>query len=495
MGQYHQHLKEVNYSLFGHELVVDNFAGAGGASIGMEDALQRGIDLAINHNPLALAVHKENHPSAQHAVADVWDIHPERATNGQPVGLCWFSPDCRHHSRAKGSRPVSKSVRGLAWVAVRWAATVKPRVICLENVTEIMEWGPLIKGPDGKTRPCPKRKGQTFRAFISSLKRHGYHVEWNVLRACDFGVPTIRERFFLIARRDGRPITWPIPTHGAPDSVAVKKGQLKPYPQGAQCIDWSIPTKSIFGRSKPLVDATLRRVASGVVRYVLQNPQPYIVKLNHTPDSGLSADDLAGAERVAQFLEEYAPAKSNAKTRAKGSATTAITHTVTDDIALDKQMAAFMINMKGKARSARDIREPITTICTGSTHAYLTVAFLAPYYGSGSGLTGRDLTAPMPTITCKDRLKLVTVTLDGQTYAIIDIGIRMLQPHELAKAQGFPIHYKFSGADGKPLAKNKQVHLIGNSVPPPVVKAIIQANFTHERFEKYERSRKASAAA
>lgn len=174
MSIYQRHLAEVNYSLFGEELLIDNFAGAGGASIGIEDGLGRTIDLAINHNPLALKVHKANHPRTDHAEADVWDVSPQKAANGQPVGLCWFSPDCRHHCKAKGGRPVSKSVRGLAWVAARWAATVKPRVICLENVTEFMDWGPLIKGPDGKMRPCPKRKGQTFlsqtkRADLSSI--------------------------------------------------------------------------------------------------------------------------------------------------------------------------------------------------------------------------------------------------------------------------------------------------------------------------------------
>lgn len=510
MRQLNKYLHEVNYGLFGHELVVDNFAGAGGTSEGIEDALQRPIDLAINHCPLALAVHHHNHPDAKHEVADVWDIKPETATAGQPVGLCWFSPDCRHHSHAKGGRPVSKSVRGLAWVAARWAATVKPRVIVVENVKEFMEWGPLSKGPDGKVRPCPKRKGQTFQAYTRRLKRHGYTLEWRVLKACDYGVPTIRERFFLIARCDGLPIVWPKPTHAAPHSLAVRQGKLEPWRTAAECIDWTILTNSIFNRSKPLVDATLRRVASGVFRYVLQNPKPYVVKLNHTasyykafsgepldkplhkitttpgftqasstldpmPEGALSHEDEKNAQRVAAFLEAYAPASASLKR----DAAQPVTDTATTP--LEQQMAAFMLNMKGSQRQARDIRHPLSTICAGSTHAYVTVAFLAPYYGNGSGLTGRDITAPMPTITTKDRLKLVTVTLDGETYALVDIGIRMLQPHELAMAQGFPAGYEFAEIDGKKIAKNKQVQLIGNSVPPPLARAIVEANFTHEQ--------------
>lgn len=480
MSCHQKHLQEVNYGLFGHELVVDNFAGGGGASEGIEQALGRMVDLAINHNPLALAVHAVNHPTSEHSVADVWDINPETATDGRPVGLCWFSPDCRHHSRAKGGRPVSKSVRGLAWVAARWAEKVKPRAIVLENVSEFMEWGPLIKGPDGKTRPCPVRKGQTFRAFVQRLKRHGYDVDWRVLKACDYGTPTIRERFFLVARRDGRPIIWPKPTHGEPGSLAVLRGKLKPWVSAAECIDWSIPTVSIFDRKKPLVDATLRRIANGIARYVVQNPQPYFVK-PHQPSPGDVLEDcategkpshgLCNAQRVASFLEQYAPGKL---ADTAGEPITLTTDQVTEPL------AALMLNMKGSNRQARDITSPLTTICTGSTHAYLTVAFLAPYYGSGSGLTGRDLHDPLPTITTKDRLKLVTVTLDGQTFALVDIGIRMLQPHELAMAQGFPKGYMFSHANGEKIAKNKQVMLIGNSVPPPLAKAIVQANFAHE---------------
>lgn len=484
MSIYQRHLAEVNYSLFGEELLIDNFAGAGGASIGIEDGLGRTIDLAINHNPLALKVHKANHPRTDHAEADVWDVSPQKAANGQPVGLCWFSPDCRHHCKAKGGRPVSKSVRGLAWVAARWAATVKPRVICLENVTEFMDWGPLIKGPDGKMRPCPKRKGQTFRAFIRCLQRHGYCVDWKVLRASDYGVPTIRERFFLVARRDGRPIKWPAPTHGAPDSLSVKRGKLKPSPQGAQCIDWTIPTKSIFGRPKPLAEATLRRIANGIVRFVLQNPQPYFVDSPFFAcRTNESTSDIPEAEeRIAQFLKAYAPVNSTSKRKKKGTPESISKSGTYGVLELEKQLAAFVVNMKGRRLETRVTLAQDTALDKGSSETHLTLAFLAPYYGNGSGLTGRDLYAPLPTVTCKDRLKLVTVTLDSKTCMIIDIGMRMLQPHELAKAQGFPDYYIFDKVEGKRIAKKYQVQLIGNSVPPPLAKAIVQANFTHERL-------------
>lgn len=474
-----------NLNLFGHELVVDNFAGGGGASEGIEQALGRSVDLAINHDATAIAVHTANHPGSEHSVADVWDIDPEQATNGMPVGLAWFSPDCRHHSKAKGGRPVSKSVRGLAWVAARWAAKVKPRVIVLENVEEFLDWGPLTKGADGKLRPCPARKGQTFRGFVRTLRRHGYQVDWKILRACDYGAPTIRKRLFLIARRDGLPIVWPKPTHADPKAPAVQRGKLQPWRTAAECIDWSLPCPSIFDRKKPLATATLNRIAKGVMRYVVEHQQPFIVDLAHTasyytPFRGQSLlqplqtiTTSPGYALVTAFLAKHYTGVVGADLRDPTP-----TVTTTDHNAL---VSAFMINMKGSTRRARDIREPLSTICCGSTHAYQVAAFLAPYYGSGSGETGRDLRQPAPTVTTKDRFQLVTVMIDGEQYAIVDIGMRMLQPHELAMAQGFPEHYQFAEIDGKPLAKHKQVRLIGNSVCPPLARAIVETNFTHEQ--------------
>ncbi|MGP9797029.1 DNA cytosine methyltransferase [Halomonas sp. 86] len=459
------------YGLFGHELVIDNFAGGGGASAGMEQALGRPIDLAINHDPIALAVHELNHPESAHSVADVWDVKPSEAVNGQTVGLAWFSPDCRHHSRAKGSRPVSKSVRGLAWVAVRWAAVTKPRCIVIENVPEMEEWGPLVKGPDGKTRPCPDRKGQTFKGFIRALERHGYDIDWKVLQSCDFGAPTIRKRLYIIARRDGRPIKFPKPTHGPAASLLVKQNKLLPYPSAASCIDWSVPGKSIFNRKKSLVPATLERIAKGTARYVVQSETPFILNLQE------AAGQLSGITNhprpenrvlVASFLAKHYTGVVGADLRRPLPTVTATDH--------NALVSCFMLNMKGINRQARDITDPLSTICAGSTHAYLVGVLLAPYLNHDSAEqsleSGLTTGAPAP---------LSTVFIDGELYVIFDITMRMLQPHELAAAQGFPTHYRFDGFDGKKISKKKQVRLIGNSVCPPVARAIVESNFGHER--------------
>ncbi|MCE8042486.1 DNA cytosine methyltransferase [Halomonas daqingensis] len=558
-------MTNMNLNLFGHELVVDNFAGGGGASEGIEQALGRLVDLAINHDSTAIAVHTANHPGSEHAVADVWDIDPEQATHGMPVGLAWFSPDCRHHSKAKGGRPVSKSVRGLAWVAARWAAKVKPRVIALENVEEFLDWGPLIKDADGKCRPDPSRKGQTFRGFVRALNRHGYQVDWKILRACDYGAPTIRKRLFLVARRDGLPIVWPKPTHGDPASPAVRRGKLQPWRTAAECIDWSIPCPSIFDRERPLAENTLKRIAKGVMRYVIEAAEPFIISVAHGYSGGRreyplgeplgtvsaggvqhalvsphitkfrsgaighgcdepmhtitansnATDSTANPGGCAPFglvSATIAPCVMTNTTGHPGAAVDEPLRTVTTGghhalvaaflakhyggvvgadlrqplptiTATDHNapVAVSLLNLKGSDRGGSDITQPMPTICAGGTHAAAVAAFLAPYYGSGSGETGRDMRAPAPTITTKDRFQLVTVTIGGEQYAIVDIGMRMLQPHELAAAQGFPPGYQFAEVEGKPVPKYAQVRLIGNSVCPPLARAIVEANFTHER--------------
>ncbi len=296
------------------ELFVDNFAGGGGASTGIEMAIGRGVDIAINHDPDAIAMHKANHPSTKHYREDVWMVDPEEACGGNSVALAWFSPDCKHFSRAKGGKPVDKNIRGLAWVAIKWAMTVKPRVIMLENVPEIQTWGPL--GENG--RPDKEHIGETFEGFIKILstgldKTHpafkegcdalgidvnseeakilskglGYTVEFRVLKSCDYGAPTTRTRFYLIARCDNKAIIWSSPTHGAKDSEEVRSGRLKPYRTAAECIDWSIPAKSIFGREKPLAENTLKRIARGIRKFVVDNPEPFIVnyKFDNPPQS------------------------------------------------------------------------------------------------------------------------------------------------------------------------------------------------------------------
>ncbi|EAO9175906.1 DNA cytosine methyltransferase [Salmonella enterica] len=296
------------------EIIVDNFAGGGGASTGIEMAIGRSVDIAINHDPNAIAMHTTNHPDTLHYCESVFTVKPKIVTAGRPVALAWYSPDCRHFSKAKGAKPVEKSIRGLAWIELRWGLEVRPRVMMLENVGEFRTWGPLLAG---EMRPDPERTGETFEAFIGMLttgiqadhpalaecceflnisldsedaarlvKGLGYTVEYRELRACDYGAPTIRKRFFMVARCDGQPVVWPEPTHGDPKSEAVISGHLKPWRTAAECIDWSIPAPSIFERKKPLAENTLRRIARGIQRFVIDSEQPYIVpfivKCNHT---------------------------------------------------------------------------------------------------------------------------------------------------------------------------------------------------------------------
>ncbi|UZW55532.1 DNA cytosine methyltransferase [Sphingobium sp. JS3065] len=258
-------------------IIVDNFAGGGGASTGIEAALGRSVDLAINHDEQAIRMHEANHPGTRHIRNNIWQIDPREVTAGRHVQLAWFSPDCKHFSKAKGGKPREKSIRDLAWVVVLWAQRVKPDVILLENVEEFRTWGPL----DGEGQPIKERAGETFDKWQRELRKAGYKIQWKELRACDYGAPTIRKRFFMIARADGKPIVWPAPTHGKPDSAEVKSGKLKPWRTAAEIIDWSIPCPSIFDRKKPLAEKTLRRIAHGIMKFVVNNPAPFIVPLTH----------------------------------------------------------------------------------------------------------------------------------------------------------------------------------------------------------------------
>ena len=395
------------------ELIVDNFAGGGGASTGIELATGRSVDIAVNHDPAAIAMHRANYPTTKHYCENVWDVDPVKACAGCPVGLAWFSPDCKHFSKAKGGKPVEKAIRGLAWVAIRWAKLVRPRVIILENVEEFTTWGPLIGN-----RPDPTRKGQTFRRFVHALKRYGYRVEWNELRACDYGAPTIRKRFFLIARCDGLPIVWPEPTHGDPSTLFVASGILHPWRTAAEIIDWTIPCPSIYDRKKPLCENTMRRIARGLRKFVLEHPQPYIV------------DD-----HIAPFLIQY--------------------HT----------------EQSGKEVRGQAVDKPLMTADSSNRYGLVT-ALLIKYYGQGEGQSLRE---PLHTITAKDRFGLVIVR--GEPYQIIDIGLRMLTPRELFRAQGFPEDYIIDrDADGKHYPKSAQVARCGNAVPPPFAEALVRAN-------------------
>lgn len=452
------------------ELVVDNFAGGGGASTGIEQAIGRTVDIAINHNPVALAMHETNHPHTKHYCESVWDVDPRKVTKGRPVGLAWFSPDCRHFSKAKGSKPVSPQVRGLAWVVLRWVGTVKPRVIMLENVEEFVTWGPVIKEetPDGIIHmPCPKRKGHTFRSFVNALKRHGYQVEWKELRACDYGAPTSRKRLFLVARCDGQPIVWPAATHGP---------GLKPYRTAADIIDWSLPCPSIFERKRPLADATCRRIAEGIRRYVVESGDPFIAPIanfngrdtTHSirdPLRTITAWPKGGHFALVQaFLaKHYTGVIGTDLRKPLGTVTTVDHHSL---------VTSHMVKLRG-TNVGHDAREPLHTISAQGTHHGEVRAFLMKYYSEGG--QWQALKEPLHTIPTKDRLGLVMVK--GEPYQIVDIGMRMLQPHELFMGQGFPTDYIHTHTfDGTRLTKADQVKMCGNSVSPFPCQALVEAN-------------------
>ncbi len=366
------------------ELVVDNFAGGGGASVGMEWAIGRPVDLAINHSAEALAVHAANHPKTVHLQEDIWEVDPVEATGGRSVGLAWFSPDCKHFSRAKGAKPVDRGIRGLAWVAVRWARKVRPRVIILENVEEFLTWGPL--GKDDLSSKA--HRGQTFDAWKGELEALGYEVDYRSLRACDFGAPTIRKRLFLIARCDGRPIVWPEPTHGDPkDEETVGPGLLLPYRTAAEIIDWSLPCPSIFERKRPLVKNTLRRIENGIRRYVIEASDPFIVAY-------------------------YGPKKGDAEFRGQGIWEPLRTQTAENRFGL---VAPFLAGAGGSAYAGKPVRlDRPSNVVLPEDRRGLVAAFMAKHYG---GMVGVDVRQPAPTNTARaTQNQVVAATIVKQNF-------------------------------------------------------------------------------
>jgi len=647
------------------EIVVDFFCGGGGAGTGLEIGLGRAVTVAKNHSPAAISMHTVNHPHAKHFTTDVFEGDPDTECGGRAVGWFHMSPDCTHHSQAAGGQPRKREIRNLSWIGLKWAGMKQPRVISLENVKQILQWGPLVAKRCKSTGrviklggviaqpgevvpvseqflvPDPKRRGQTWAVFVAELQRLGYAVEWRVIKACDFGAPTSRERLFMIARCDGQPIVWPEPTH----AKSPGKGQQK-WRTAAECIDWTIPSKSIFGRKKDLAPATLRRVAKGMRKFVLDAASPFIVPIaNWSGESVQSADEPLrtvtswprggsfamaspiiapatnqGSDRVndpgaplptitcanrgeltlisptlvqtgygeragqaprvpaldrplgtvvaggvkhaiaaahlvkfrfadeGKALDEPLPTITSGGNykRPAGAAhamgistvfmaqmnggfnTTAAKSiedpltTVTNTGSQQQLVTANLVHLRGNC-DARDLNDPLHTISAGGTHHGLMTAFLERQFGAsvgqGLGEPAPTITAggggksslvelqlspeveagalrvaaflisyygtenvsganePAPTITTRDRLALVTVTIKGTPYVIVDICLRMLQPAELYKAQGFPRGYIIShGADGKPFTKTQQVHMCGNSVSPPPMAALARAN-------------------
>lgn len=505
------------------ELIVDNFAGGGGASTGIEMATGISVDIAINHDPEAIKMHKANHPSTKHYCESVWDVNPVEACNGHPVALAWFSPDCKHFSKAKGGKPKDKNIRGLAWVALRWAGLVRPRVIMLENVEEFKTWGPLNR----RHHPIKAKQGVTFRKFVSQLEDLGYAVEFRELVAADYGAPTMRKRFFMIARCDGNPIVWPEPTHGPMDSESVKAGLLKPYVGAYTQLDFSLPCPSIFDTAeeikekygiravRPLAPKTMERIARGLKKFVIDNAEPFIVPIGYGERKGqeprvhdiknplptivasgkhylcapaliqyhseTSKDEVRGQAienpimtvdgsnrygLVTSFIQKY----YGGNYQGNGSDVKEPLHTITT-LERNAMCAVNLIQMNNHC-DGRDVREPIPTITAGDGHFGEVRAFLIKYYGQG---TGQDIKEPLDTVTAQDRFGLVTV--NGVDYQIVDIGLRMLEPRELYGCQGFPDDYIIDhDYTGKEYPRSEQVRRCGNAVCPPIPAALVKAN-------------------
>jgi len=430
---------------FPGELIIDNFAGGGGTSTGLEAAFGRPVDIAINHDPEALAMHALNHPYTKHLCESVWDIDPIEVTANRPVGLVWLSPDCKHFSKAKGGTPVSKHIRGLAWVGMRWVALTKPRVLMLENVEEFQTWGPVIVGADGNLYPDPAKKGKTFESFIRQLRQHGYKVDWRELRACDNGAPTIRKRLFLVARRDGLPIVWPEATHGDPTSREVLAGMLAPYRTAAECIDFDLPAVSIFDRPKPLAANTQRRVAKGLWRHVLSSAKPYIVT-NTTGHPGATIDQpmptvttgnhhmlgqpvmtpfLAGASgpsysgkptpadqplgtlttenhravvmpALAPFLTEHANASNQRTMPADAPLRTVCAQVKGGHFSVVAPTLAPLRGTSPGQMGGHSIERPLSTVAAGGTHHALVAGHITKF---NTGSIGTGLDEPLSTIT------------------------------------------------------------------------------------------------
>lgn len=585
------------------EVLADWFAGGGGMAEAIQEACGRHVDESCNHDDDAISMHMTNHPQARHHIEDVRAVCARLASRGRPVGIFHMSPDCTHHSQAKGGQPRDRAMRALSWVGLRWAGQVRPRIITLENVKQILHWGPLIAKRcaltgrvvklDGTVAaigervpvqqqflvPDLKRAGQTWRRFVGILRGMGYVVDWRVLCAADYGVPTTRSRLFMVARCDGAPIVWPEPTH----FKDPKRGQ-KRWRAAAECIDFSLPTRSIFDRERPLAEATMRRIAKGMRKYVLDSGDPFIVKFRFdstgssindplpTVTAGGNAARPAGGSHAMGLLSpvlvpithgggdrQHDPREPlRTITTANGGEFALATATLVqmgygeregqEPRALDLQqplgtvvggggkhglvtallaqandgfnstpghdlrrpmsgittkgsqqqlITAHLAHLRGNC-DARALDEPLRTVSAGGEHhglveyhlskhdeagALRCAAFLMRYHGDGGQWA--DLRDPMTTVTTHDRLALVTVWIKGEPWVIVDICLRMLEPRELYRAQGFPDTYIIDrGHDGRRFSKATQIRLCGNAVPPGLGAAVIRAQWNSRPAER-----------
>lgn len=538
-------MKQINLL---EELIVDNFAGGGGASTGIELATGRPVDIAINHDPDAIAMHKANHPYTTHYCESVWDVDPKKVCRGRKVGLAWFSPDCKHFSKAKGGKPVDKNIRGLAWIVLKWAGTVCPRVIILENVEEFQTWGPVRKG-----KPVKSRAGETFRKWKEQLESLGYCIEHRELVAADYGAPTIRKRFFLIARCDGKPIIFPEKTHAPAGSEEAKEGRKKPWRSAAEVIDWSLPCPSIFDTSaeikekygiravRPLAENTIKRIIRGLDKFVLNTSAPFLVMVNHTGEfRGQEITDPVqtvtaknGYGLVSPILEPYSIWTVSKAEQCLLMPSLVQYHTEQSEKARGQKVteplmtldasnrygvsAAYLTKYYGNERGGISAADPLHTV-TAKDREAVTAAFLSKFYKTG---VGQDTSEPLHTVTTspghfgltivklerentdlghwneiRELLnryadykigcdEILLISIKEQKYFISDIGLRMLTPKELYAANGFPADYIIDkDCDGKTYGKTKQVARCGNAVPPPFAEALVRANLPEMCGEK-----------
>lgn len=425
-------------------LIIDCFAGGGGASVGIEMALGRPVDIAINHDPEAIRMHKVNHPDTVHLTEDIFKVNLQKYVKGRKVSLMWASPDCTSHSKAKGGQPRKNGLRILPWAVYKHAKQILPEVIIMENVEEIQQWGPL----DDNGRPIKERQGEDYKKFITAMTSLGYIFDSRELIAADYGAPTTRKRWYAIFRRDRKDIVWLEQTH-------FKDAEPKWKPCG-DYIDWSDLGKSIFGRKKPLAEATQKRIANGIRKYILENPEPYIVK---------NDDAIA-------FLIQYHGEQKAGESR--GQLLSEPIKTI--DTSNRYGLVTAFITKYYKTGIGQGCAEPLHTITTSPGHFGLVSAFLIKYYGTGCG---QELQEPLATITTKDRFGLVNVILDieGEKYIIKDIFLRMLKPEELKLMQGFPKDYIIDrDIEWKKYPIKEQVARIGNSVVPVMAKALVEVN-------------------